>query len=1500
MDDQEDRVEDGAAPAASLPTEGIGEGVLVPGATLARRYQVRRLLGRGGMGEVWQAFDLRLRVEVALKALRSDLFGDERALELVGREVRAAREVVSPNVCRVFDLIEVDGLELVSMEYVDGATLLEVTQERGPLELREASEIASQLLAGLQAVHDTGLVHRDVKPENIMLTRTGRVVLMDLGLAKQASDTGTGSVSGTPAYMAPEQARGDAVDGRADVYAAGVVLAEMVNPGGVKEHSSRQYVWEGVRSQPPRLPETPWGQVLRTAVAKKPAERFASANQLARALEQITLRVDRAEELQPYPGLASFGEDDAEYFFGREAEVEALWRRLSEPRLLAVVGPSGGGKSSFLRAGVVPARPEGWGHVLCTPGDAPFLSLGQALVSELSGDTDAIRQLLRFEDADVAVNVISGWRRRHGDALLIIDQFEELFTLNGDVVQQSFAELLARLAVEADVHVLLSMRDDFLMHCNRFESLRPLFSELTPLDPPRGDDMRRALVQPAVKCGYHFEHDGLVEQMLAEVEGERGALPLLAFAASQLWQRRDRDEGHLTRAAYEEIGGVGGALAQHAEGTLGRIGQERLEVVREIFRNLITVEGTRAIRDVDDLLTVFAEADRESAREVLRELVDARLLTTFDAPTEEPGVTGGQRIEVIHESLLSAWPRLVRWQTQDADGAQLRDQLRQAAQLWADRGEPEDLLWSGTAYRDLALWRERYTGGLTAAEEGFAEAARRRVGRQRRRRRLAVAALVSAAAVVSIVTSVLWQKSETAREEAVTAAQRAEASKLLALGQVAIDKDSSTAVAYALRSLELADLGEARLFALEALQRGPTTLTHGLGELAGQVQAIFTLAFSPDGRWIASGDAAGNVVLWPDDGGEPILFDSHESPDFVWNDVAFGTRGKRLVSLQDTMRIWSVPEGRMLREQELPPMTSGLVRGDRFFSFTTEGSEEVLRSWPLDGEEPRLVGRVPWANVFPPWNIDASGSWLAFAEGHTLRVRSLNDWTVRPRLVGRHEADVQLLEFHPDGDRLASVDESGEIRLWSLEAEGEEPLRILLGDAGPQGLEISPDGSWLAVTVHPPGSKTSIQLWDMNAPVDADPTRLPHQSYASLAFHPSGRWLVTTNTSSLNLHPLTRRYARVLRGHQGIVMGLGVAPDGNWLASTSHDFGDRPYGWARIWSLEAGGRSREVVAGIQTLAHSIDFDSAGQHLLLPASRTGAQLALPASRTGAQLARVDGGPPRALEGAPPGIAAVALSPDGRLAAAAPFMGPAGEKVMHVWDLPSGEHRTLGPLPGAGGGFAGGVWDLEFSHDGQLFSIGDGVGGITRWNVEQGTVEVLRRGSWGSFGEIALSADGRRLFSRTGTGFENDATMVGNLEVLDLESGKVQSLDSHGQRILGLALGARGEILATGDTEGTLRVGPVSGETPHVFFGHDGLIDEVAVDPHGRWVASAGADSTIRVWPMPQGPPFHTLPYEELLDRLRAVTNLRVVPDEESASGYRTEIGPFPGWREVPEW
>ena len=215
---------EGPAEAETDLYDGQPVGPLSRGKVLGNRYSVRKLLGKGGMGEVWRAYDLKLRVEVALKAMREDLFKDERRLEMLRSEVRAAREVVSPNVCRIFDLIEAEGSELVSMEYVDGDTLLEVLQKRGPLDLKEAQDIASQFLAGLEAIHKAGLIHRDVKPENIMLTRAGRVVLMDFGLARQ-EDSGAGTVAGTPAYMAPEQAAGLKIDARADVYSAGVVLA---------------------------------------------------------------------------------------------------------------------------------------------------------------------------------------------------------------------------------------------------------------------------------------------------------------------------------------------------------------------------------------------------------------------------------------------------------------------------------------------------------------------------------------------------------------------------------------------------------------------------------------------------------------------------------------------------------------------------------------------------------------------------------------------------------------------------------------------------------------------------------------------------------------------------------------------------------------------------------------------------------------------------------------------------------------------------------------------------------------------------------------------------------------------------------------------------------------------------------------------------------------------------------------------------------------------------
>jgi eukaryotic-like serine/threonine-protein kinase len=276
---------------------GLAEqAALAPDVVLGERYRLHSRLGSGGMGEVWRAFDLKLGVDVALKLLRAGLGEDPEALESLCQEVRLAREVISPHVCRVFDLHEMDGRELTCMEHVDGMSLAEILAARGPLDLDEAGDLAAQLLAGLEAIHAAGLLHRDLKPENLMVTRTGRLLVMDLGLARSLEAGQSRRIAGTPAYMSPEQLRGEALDARADVFAAGVVLAEMVAPSGLGSAEDRQRVWQGIHAEEPVIADTPWAGVIAQAVAGDREKRLGSAAALARALEEVALRAAGSPE----------------------------------------------------------------------------------------------------------------------------------------------------------------------------------------------------------------------------------------------------------------------------------------------------------------------------------------------------------------------------------------------------------------------------------------------------------------------------------------------------------------------------------------------------------------------------------------------------------------------------------------------------------------------------------------------------------------------------------------------------------------------------------------------------------------------------------------------------------------------------------------------------------------------------------------------------------------------------------------------------------------------------------------------------------------------------------------------------------------------------------------------------------------------------------------------------------------------------------------------------
>jgi hypothetical protein len=530
-----------------------------------------------------------------------------------------------------------------------------------------------------------------------------------------------------------------------------------------------------------------------------------------------------------------------------------------------------------------------------------------------------------------------------------------------------------------------------------------------PLEQPDAEGLHRALVEPARRLGFAYEDESLAGEMIAEVEGERGALPLLAFAVARLWERRDNSRHVLTRQAFQDIGGVGGALARHAETTLKAIGDERIPIVRELCRNLVTAECTRAVREWNELLSVFDERHRQPATEVLQLLIDARLLTSFEEETVEGD--GRRRVEVVHETLLSSWPRLVRWQTQDADAAQLRDQLRQAAKTWDEHDRTDDLLWTGSAYREYAMWRERYPGGLTETEENFAQAMTLLATRRRRRRRIAAAAAMTLVVILAAVFGALWQRS-------VREARRAEAQKLIALGTLQMEDYPTAALAYATQSIELADSLEARLLALEALWEGPTAFV--VNERRTE-----NASFSRGGRWLAQGQFGGLAVI-SRDGRQRVLENPTESDALsleLWSGghedifLAWGPTGSRK---QGRIALWSAPEGRLLATtrpvdnpenfygyaggigagEEIPRAVFAMVKGNQLTvdALHADGRHEPLGTLRL------TVPASEGASVCVPL---ASPEWIGVVEGNDVSILRVENGRLSKRVpLGRHEGDL--------------------------------------------------------------------------------------------------------------------------------------------------------------------------------------------------------------------------------------------------------------------------------------------------------------------------------------------------------------------------------------------------------------------------------------------------------------------------------------------------------------
>jgi eukaryotic-like serine/threonine-protein kinase len=425
------------------------------GRTLDGRYQLGSLLGAGGMASVHLATDRVLQRQVAVKVLSPPDAQDPLFVERFRREARAAARLSHPNIVSVFDSGSDAGLHYLVMEYVPGESLAQLLQRQGPLAPRRAAELAVQVCAALAAAHAQGLVHRDVKPGNVLIGADGRVKVADFGIVKASALmtlTGTGTVLGTAAYLSPEQARGGPVDARADLYGLGCVLYELLTgspPFGLGADSAQVAIAARHVSEPPKPPSLRNPQVgpaldavVLTALAKQPDQRYQSTIEMQDALERV-LAADTAgtapgTSTRPLPRLpGATGPVRPEMAPGVPAGAQPpRWPRWAlavagmalGSGLVGLLWPDGGGAPAG-REAAGPTRPPATSPPSTTPlpstvMPAPSAPGVQAALANLAAVVNAARQQgiadREAEDllqqADDLVNALQARRRRSSSA----------------------------------------------------------------------------------------------------------------------------------------------------------------------------------------------------------------------------------------------------------------------------------------------------------------------------------------------------------------------------------------------------------------------------------------------------------------------------------------------------------------------------------------------------------------------------------------------------------------------------------------------------------------------------------------------------------------------------------------------------------------------------------------------------------------------------------------------------------------------------------------------------------------------------------------------------------------------------------------------------------------------------------------------------------------------------------------------------------------------------
>lgn len=1150
----------------------------------------------------------------------------------------------------------------------------------------------------------------------------------------------------------------------------------------------------------------------------------------------------------PYMGLKAFTEENAEYFYGRDALIQKLLLQVNHSSTIAVVGASGSGKSSVVQAGLISQLRQGkqvpgseqWWIGCLRPGQKPIQTLARTLVD---GGTEKEKAQQQLQAEGLLYQGVEGfvqWLRSRSEpvVMLVIDQFEEIFTLAGVTDRINFLKLiLGAIKFAGDrFKLILTVRADFVATCLEIPELAQILQQSSVLVPPylTEEDYRSAVVKPAEQVGLKIE-SGLVELLLQDLDRSAGDLPLLQFVLQQLWE--NRQAGKLTLSAYQQLGGMKGALEKRAQEVYENLDTEAQACARWIFLNLTQLgEGTEDTRrriNKSDL--VVARYPAPLVARTLQALMAAKLIVvnldqgihsgsgqsrSGDTPANDDellleAMKQEATIEVVHEILIRHWSTLRWWLEENRARLRSQRQIEQAALLWTQKGKSPDFLLRGVRLGEAEEIYIKYTDELTEVAREFIEAGidareaeQREAKRRLRRAQLTAATLGVLGLAATAFGGLAYRQKVLAEIENINTLNSSAEALLLSNQQL---ESILTSIKAGKEFNKIGNWGQTfvgrdnwettKVKTVSTLQQALDN-TQELNRLQGHSQKVNAVIYSPDGKLIATASDDGTIKIWHTNGQLITTLTGHQ--DRVTN-LAF-SNGK--INLADLNR-----EGKIKTS-----LVSDENQSQNNYVLASASADRTVRLWRIQNNEVQplktLTGHQDWVTdiAFSPDNqIIASAS-----RDKTIKLWQL-DGTLITTLSG-HNGWVNTIDFASD-NLLASGGEDNQIKLWQIDHQSSKELRTITGNKDRiTQVKFSANGDELISA----SGDGEVKLWQVKDGQQIN--SFSHQDQVnSVAFTPDDQLIATaTADGRINIWNKDGILQQVLVGHGGEITKLNFSPqeineannqaNSYLLASASVDKTVKIWQINNLSSSEAGG------------IYSVAISPTSPEIYAAAGWDGKiQLWQKYPDQTKELLRT-------LPGHQTTIADLKFSPDGKVLASASW-----DKTIKLWRVADGSLITTLK------GHQDGVNSIAFSPNGQLLVSGSEDRTVKIWQLNNDSAELLKtlERHQDSVKTIAISPDSQLIASGS-----YDKT----IRIWNLEGKLLKTLSGHNLAISSLQFSKDGKLLASGSWDNTIRLWQIKEQNPSVqiLSGHQDGITGIDFIDRDDILASSSADGTIKLW------------------------------------------------------